>query len=37
MEPAAASGRNGWYVMYGSGVTTTISAVPALSSAPSCR
>ncbi len=25
MEPAAASGRNGWYVMYGSGATRTIS------------
>ena len=29
MEPAAASGRNGWYVMYGSGSTTVISACPA--------
>jgi hypothetical protein len=28
MEPAATSGRNGWYVMYGSGSTIVTSASP---------
>jgi hypothetical protein len=28
IEPAAISGRKGWYVMYGSGSTTVTSASP---------
>lgn len=31
IEPAAASGRKGWYVMYGSGLTTVTSASSVLS------